>query len=76
MTRSALTTRHRAVTPQSHHNSVAPGDDTDTKRLLVLPESVECRVFCFCPPKGGFGIVGKAKLGLAMAKQKYMRPRL
>ena len=52
-------------------------DDPQCTEDATPRESVECRVFCFIPPPDGFGLVAKAKLGLAMAKSRLMgRARL
>ena len=52
-------------------------DDPQCTDDATPRESVECRVFCFIPPPDGFGLVAKAKLGLAMAKSRLIgRARL
>ena len=33
-------------------------------------ESIECRIFCFFPPKGGFSMVAKAKIGFHVMRMK------
>ena len=40
-------------------------------RRCNLPRTISgCNAVCFLPPKGGFGLVGKAKIGLALAKTR------